>query len=193
MEATLAVLAQIAMGVSLAACAGLRAFLPLLVVGAAGRLEWIPLTDSFAWMTSWPALLVFGLAVLIELLGDKFPLVDHFLDAVQSFVKPVAGVVAVAAVVTDLTPLQTTVLALVLGGSVAGMVHLSKAQLRVVSTVSTAGLGNPVLPLAEDGAALAGSVVSIFAPLLALALLVLLIVAAYSVVRRRRTRGQSAP
>ncbi len=86
MEATLAVLAQIAMGLSLAACAGLRAFLPLFVVGAAGRLEWIPLTDSFAWMTSWPALLVFGFAVLTELLGDKFPLVDHFLDALQSFV-----------------------------------------------------------------------------------------------------------
>ena len=49
-----ALIIQIAAGVSLAACAGLRAFLPLLAVGIAGRLELLPLRGSFEWMSDWP-------------------------------------------------------------------------------------------------------------------------------------------
>ena len=41
-----ALIVQIAMGLSLAACAGLRAFLPLFVVGAAGKLDLLPLLRS---------------------------------------------------------------------------------------------------------------------------------------------------
>ena len=74
------ILLQVAMGVSLAACAGLRAFLPLLVVGAFGRLGFVPLTGAFEWLSSWPALAVFGVAVVVELAADKFPVVDHLLD-----------------------------------------------------------------------------------------------------------------
>ena len=66
------VAAQVAMGVGLAACAGLRAFLPLFVVGVAGRLDVLPLSEPFAWLASAPALTVFGAAVLTELLADKF-------------------------------------------------------------------------------------------------------------------------
>ena len=42
----------------LAASAGLRAFLPLLVVGLAGRLEVIGLGERFVWLSSTPALTV---------------------------------------------------------------------------------------------------------------------------------------
>ena len=45
-----ALIVQIAMGVGLAACAGLRAFLPLLVVGVAGKFELVPLSESFEWL-----------------------------------------------------------------------------------------------------------------------------------------------
>ena len=58
MEPTLAqgaaVIWQVTMGVSLAACAGLRAFLPLLAVGVAGRMDWIPLTSYFDWLVTSP-------------------------------------------------------------------------------------------------------------------------------------------
>src|SRR5437762_495318 len=71
---------EVATGIALASCAGLRAFLPLFVTGALGRLGWISLSPSFEWLSSWPALVIFGVAVGTEMLGDKIPIVDHLLD-----------------------------------------------------------------------------------------------------------------
>jgi hypothetical protein len=175
---------QIAMGLSLAACAGLRAFLPLLVVGVAGRMDYLPLTRSFEWLESWPALIVFGVAVAAELLADKVPVVDNFLDAVQGFAKPIAGTILVASVVTELPPLYVTVLALVLGGGAAGAVHLTKANLRVASTVTTGGVGNPVLSLVEDAGALLGSIAAIVVPVIVVLLIALALFLMWRMLRR---------
>jgi len=178
------------MGIGLASCAGLRAFLPLLVVGAAGRLDLIPLTRSFEWLESWPALTVFGIAVVSEFLADKFPVVDHFLDSVQVFVKPIVGTILMASVLTELTPLQATVLGVIGGGTTAGVVHLGKAKLRLASSVTTAGTANPVLSLVEDVGAFLGSIASLVVPLLMLFLLILFAILAVLAYRHwRRTRA----
>lgn len=177
---------QLAMGISLAACAGLRAFLPLLIVGVAGRLELIPLSSSFEWLSGWPAIIVFGCAVVFELAGDKFPVVDNFLDVVQGFAKPVAGTVLVAGVVTDLGGLQTAVISIITGGVVAGGVHLTKSGIRAASTVTTAGFGNPILSLTEDGMSLGGSFLALIAPLIAFAMVVVMFVVGIVLLRRIR-------
>jgi hypothetical protein len=181
-----ALLVQVAMGLSLAACAGLRAFLPLFVVGVAGKLDLLPLLRSFEWLESWPALIVFGVAVAAELLGDKFPVVDNLLDAVQMFVKPVAGVILMTCVLTELTSLQAAVLGLIAGSSAAGAVHVTKAKLRLVSTAATAGVGNPFLSLIEDAAALLASISALVVPVVMVLLLVLAVVMAWAAIRRWR-------
>ena len=76
---TLAIIAQVAMGIGLAACAGLRAFLPMLVVAIAGYMKWVPLAGPFEWLGTAPAIVVFGVAVAVEVLADKVPLVDNVL------------------------------------------------------------------------------------------------------------------
>ena len=182
----LAIVSQVAMGLSLAACAGLRAFLPLFVVGVAGRLDWIPLTSHFEWLASTPALLVFGVAVVAELIADKVPWVDHVLDVAQTFVKPVAGVVATAAVLHELTPLQGMVLAIVLGAGVAGAVHVGKTGTRLASTAATGGLANPVVSVVEEGGAWTLAFAAVWVPLIALAGLVVLVGLVIWGVRRRR-------
>jgi len=184
---------QIATGIALAACAGLRAFLPLLVVGVAGRMDWIPLTRSFEWMADWPALIVFGCAVVIEILGDKFPVVDHFLDSAQVLIKPVAGTMLAASVLTQLTPLQATVLALIIGGGVAEGVHLAKAQVRLASTATTGGVANPLLSFLEDIAAGLGSLLSLVFPILACLVLLALIVGLVWWLQRRRRYAARPP
>lgn len=182
------ILLQVAMGVSLAACAGLRAFLPLLVVGAFGRLGFVPLTGAFEWLSSWPALAVFGVAVVVELAADKFPVVDHLLDVVQVWVKPVAGVILVTGVLSELAPLQAVVLGIVLGGPTATAVHVLKAKTRIVSTAASAGVGNPVLSTVEDAGAVVGSVGAIFVPWLIFLILVLAVVLVALALRRRASR-----
>jgi hypothetical protein len=159
---------QIAAGIGLAACAGLRAFLPLLVVGACGRAGWLPLSGPFEWLATWPALVVFGVAVVAEVLSDKIPVVDHLLDVVQGIVKPAAGAALVVAVVTDLSPLQSTVLGILGGGGTAAVVHVAKAKVRLLSSALTSGLGNPILSIGEDIVTGLGSVLAIVFPILVL-------------------------
>ncbi|HXV74709.1 MAG TPA: DUF4126 domain-containing protein [Candidatus Polarisedimenticolaceae bacterium] len=182
--------AQVASGIGLAACAGLRAFLPLLVVGVAGRSGWIPLSEPFAWLESTPALVVFGVAVVLEIVADKVPVVDHALDGLQAWVKPVAGTILAASVLVELSPLQATVLGLITGGAVAETVHLTKAGLRLASTTTTAGVANPLLSIAEDLGAAAGSLLAIVVPLLVVLVALVTIVIAWRGVRRfSRRRG----
>ncbi len=177
---------HVAMGIGLAASAGLRAFLPLVGVGLAGRLDLLELSESFSWLESWPALVVFGAAVVAELLGDKFPFVDHLLDTVQLVVKPLAGALVMATVVEDWTPLYATVFWIAAGGSLAGFVHLAKAKLRLISTTTTGGIGNPLVSVLEDLGAVVGTLAAIAVPLLALAILGLFAVMAWRLLRRLR-------
>ncbi len=187
------VLGQVLIGTSLAACAGLRAFLPLLAVGVAGKLELLPLAQSFKWLSSWPALIVFGVAVVVELLADKFPLVDHTLDMLHVAVKPIAGVILVTCVLTELSPLQSTVLGLILGGSVAASVHVAKSQVRLLSSVSTGGLANPLVSLLEDAGAVVGSVVSFVLPGLIVLLFLIGVLLLALALRRAARRGGERP
>ncbi len=179
-------LIHVSMGIGLAACAGLRAFLPLFVLALAGKLELVTLSDSFAWLASWPALIVFGAAVVAEVLSDKFPIVDNLLDSVQLFVKPIAGALVAATVVEDWAPLYVTVVAVIGGGSVAGLVHVAKAKVRLVSSATTAGFGNPVLSVSEDVGALAGSLGSLVVPQVVVAILLLGAVLTWLVFRKAR-------
>lgn len=57
--------------------------------------------------------------------------------------------------------------------------------MRPASTTLTAGLGNPVLSLAEDVASFALSVLAVVAPLLAVLLLAALLAPALLLLRRR--------
>lgn len=188
---------QIAAGIALAACAGLRAFLPLFATGIAGRLGWVDLSGSFEWLASTPALVVFGAAVTVELLGDKIPVVDHVLDVLQTFIKPAAGTVLAASMLTSLTPLQATILGIAVGGGSAGFVHLAKAKLRVGASLLTAGLANPLISVAEDVAAFLGTAAAFIVPLLAAAValtaMAMLVVALILVARRLRAKRQPAP
>jgi hypothetical protein len=192
MEHVGAVAVQVAMGIGLAACTGLRAFLPLLVVAVAGRLEWVPLAEPFQWLATWPAIVVFGVAVTTELLSDKIPIIDNLLDTVHVGVKPVAGAILATAVLTDLAPLEATTLGIMAGAPTAGAVHVVKAKTRVLSSVLTAGLGNPILSLLEDVAALIGAIAAIVVPVLIAAMAVLSVAAVYFLVRRLRLRASGA-
>jgi hypothetical protein len=191
MEPQYAWMFQIIMGVALAACAGLRVFLPLLVVGIAGRFDFVPLSSSFEWLAEWPALIVFGVAVVMEILADKIPLVDNFLDLIQTFVKPVAGAVLMASVITDLSPLQTTALAIILGGGTSGVVQLTKAKIRLASSATTAGAGNPVISVVEDAGSLVGSMIALIWPVLLIILLVAVFTALFLLARRLRRRTEA--
>ncbi|MBM3465401.1 MAG: DUF4126 domain-containing protein [Armatimonadetes bacterium] len=186
MDDTLVFSLHALMGLSLAACAGLRAFMPLFVVGLMARFGEVPLGADFGWIGSDTALVVFGMATLIELIGDKFPLVDHALDAVGTVIKPVAATLIFASVMIDLSPLQATVLGIVSAGSTATIMHLKKASLRLLASTGTFGMANPVVSTLEDVACGAGIALSLLAPVLAMAAVITTLLFGFWLVRRIR-------
>ena len=165
MEATTLV-TGLCMGLALAATCGLRAFLPLFVVSLLSHLGHIELSDGFEWMSSTSAVAGLGAAVLLELLADKIPVVDHVLDTVAVIVKPLAAMIAAASVMTELDPMLSTVVGLVLGGTMAQGVHLVKAKLRLLSSALTATVANPFVSIIEDILALMATILAFLLPVL---------------------------
>jgi hypothetical protein len=186
-------LSAAALGVVLAATAGLRAFLPVFSASLAAWMTDMPLPGNLAWLEKPQTVLIFGVATLLEILGDKIPVVDHALDGVQVLTKPVLAVLAATPFLYQLSPEHSVAIGILLGAPLALGVHSAKATARLGSTATTAGMGNPLLSVAEDVAAIASIVLGFLAPLLALVLMAATIffIARLALRVRRRRRARS--
>ncbi|ULH15253.1 DUF4126 domain-containing protein [Deinococcus sp. KNUC1210] len=176
-------------GLGLSGAAGLNAYLPLLLVGLLNRFGVLHLAEPYSLLSSPWVLGGVLLLLVLDFIGDKIPGVDHALHVFGGVLNAGSGALLFAAqsgVVTGhhLNP----TLALLLGLLVSGGVHTTRTLLRPVSTGLTGGLGNPVVSSAEDGSSLVLSVLAIFAPLLAVVLLVVLLLGAWRVLARVRRR-----
>ncbi|HSD74306.1 MAG TPA: DUF4126 domain-containing protein [Steroidobacteraceae bacterium] len=178
------VLVSIALGIGLAAAVGFRVFLPLLVLSAAGYTGYLPISDSFSWMATLPALVMFSVAAVIEIAAYYIPGVDNLLDAVATPAALVAGTVVAAAVMTDLPPILKWTTAVIAGGGAAGITQAVTGLLRAKSTVTTGGLGNAVIATGELGGSLLTSLLALFMPLVALAFVVLFCWVSVKFIRR---------
>jgi hypothetical protein len=174
----------------LSGAAGLNAWLPLFAGALAARLDLVELAAPFDELASTVGLVALGALTLADFVGDKIPVVDHVLHVLGLAVAPASGAALFAGQTGDETGLPT-LLALLLGGSTAGVVHAIRAAVRPVSTAGTAGLGNPVLSLGEDAASLLLVVLAFAVPVLAVVLLVLLVVPLALRVRRWRARRRA--
>jgi hypothetical protein len=164
---TLEIARAIALAIALSACAGLRAWLPLLLVGSLARFNLLTLGPSWHFLASNQALLLFGVATVIEVVGDKIAAVDHLLDAISTVLRPAAGSLLAASVLSFAhDPLVALVAGIAIGAPVALVPHAVKTGLRAYSTGLTAGLANPVLSVIEDALALLLFVLAVVVPLL---------------------------
>lgn len=186
-------LPALAFGVVLSACAGLRAFLPVFSASLAVQVFHMQVPDHLAWLHHPETLILFGVATFVELLGDKLPVVDHLLDSVQVFTKPALAALAATPFLYQLSPEYAVGIAIILGAPIALGVHATKAAARVGSTTLTAGLGNPVLSVAEDVAAFAAVALAFLAPVAALVFAGLLLAALVRFALRVRRRFRRVP
>src|SRR5262245_2574668 len=110
----------------LSASAGLNAYLPLLIVSVAAKLGVFKLEAPFDVMKSWWVIGALVVLLIIEMFVDKVPAIDTINDIINTFVRPVAGAILFAAsanVITNLSP----VISIILGLLMAGTVHVAKA------------------------------------------------------------------
>jgi hypothetical protein len=183
------VLLSVCLGLGLAAACGFRVFVPLLVLNLAARGGYVALAGSFDWVASTPALITLAVATALEVGAYYIPWLDNLLDSVSTPAAVVAGIAVTASVVTGIDPYLKWSLAVIAGGGVAGAVQALTVGARGASSLTTAGLANPLVTTAEiGGSVLLSAVAVVLPPLAALAVLVLLVVAE----RRLRRRKASA-
>lgn len=185
-------LLSLGVGLGLAAACGFRIFLPLLALGAGARAELVPLAAGFEWLASTPALGAFAVATALEIGAYYVPWLDNLLDVAATPAAVAAGALASASVLTELPPLLQWSVALVGGGTAAGIVKGATSLLRLGSTATTGGVGNPAVATAEWLVAAIVAVLAILVPVLALGLLGAIVFGIYRLARRAFRRGEPA-
>lgn len=91
------------MGVGLSATSGFRVFVPLLIMSIASLSGYLELSFGFDWIGSYPALVIFLAATVVEILAYFVPYVDNALSVISSPVSVIAGIIITASVVTGMS------------------------------------------------------------------------------------------
>ncbi len=127
----------------------------------------IPASGSLDWLTSDAALIVLGVATVIEIGGYYIPWVDNLLDTIATPSAGIAGSAMMIGLLGDAPDVIQWGLGIIGGGGTALGVQALTVVTRGASTIATAGLGNPVVSTVENagasvlaiGAALVGPLV----------------------------------
>ena len=174
-------------GVGLSSVAGIRAYLPLALVGLFAALGLFVPPEPLGILGSWAVVGALFVLTLLESVLDKVPVLDPVLDYVQTPVRIASGAVLFSVALgagLDVSALPE----LAIGAAIAGVVAISKLVLRPsakVAGASAAGVSTPFLSLFEDAVALVGGAVAVFVPFLPLALVAFLLFFFFRVRRRR--------
>lgn len=178
------------LGLGLASATGLRTFLPLLMLALAAKfgLFGVELNDQMAWLGSWGAISALGLAASFEFAGDKIAAVDHALNVVGAFTRPIAGALAAASVFQGVDPATAAIAGIIVGAPTALAFNAAQGGTRLASTATTGGLGNPVLSFIEDALAFLTVMIAFVLPLLIPVVLIGLIWIVWRLTRRFRRR-----
>lgn len=179
-------LLAIGIGIGLASIAGVRAFLPLALVGLFARLGLFELPEPFGFMDDWASIGAFLVLALLETGLDKIPSLSRTLNLVQTPVRIIAGAFLFALALQEGLN-AGAVPELVVGGVIAGVVAVLKYILRPPANASSAGTSSSFLSTFEDVVALVGGIIAVLVPLLPLALVAFLL---YFFFRIRRRRGK---
>ena len=155
-------------GIGLSATCGFRIFVPLLGMSIAHHAGALEFASGFAWIGSWPATIAFGIAMALEIAAYYIPWLDNLLDTIATPAAIVAGTIATASMVGDVTPFFRWSLAIIAGGGVAGLVQGASEAIRGASTASTAGIANLAVSTGELVASVVGTALSILAPYVAI-------------------------
>ena len=189
-------------GTGLAAAAGLNAYIPLLLMGIAGRVDWIQLPPGWLWLENEWVMVILGILLVIEIVADKVPAVDSVNDWIQTAVRPASGGIVFAGGVGTSTVAvddpgrffsSGAWIPVVIGIVLALLMSIAKSAVRPVANLATGGTAAPALSTAEDGASIVLVILAIVAPVLVLLALGLVILCFVMLVRRaRRKRRERA-
>jgi uncharacterized membrane protein len=175
-----------AIGLALAALAGVRVYLTVFGVGLAGLMGWTDLPPALEVTQSYWVLGTSGVLALVEFFADKIPGVDSGWDLLHTLLRVPVGAFLAAAALSPDGHLGGGALAA--GAGAALVTHVLKSGSRALINASPEPVSNWTASLGEDTVSV-GALALVFShPLLALGIvlgLVLLVFAGVAWLARR--------
>ncbi|MFZ0281032.1 MAG: DUF4126 domain-containing protein [Bacteroidales bacterium] len=170
------ILTAVAIGIGLSATCGFRVFVPMFVASIAVKMGIFPVQEGFQWLATWPAIISFGTATVVEILAYYVPYVDNLLDTITTPLAIVAGSLLLTSVLPIDNDLLKWITGVLFGGGAAATIQGGSVLTRLASTKLTGGTGNAIVATGEHAAAFGSSLLSVFIPFLVAALVILLVV-----------------
>lgn len=166
-----------AIAVALAAgwASGLNAYAAVLVLGVAQRLGLVTLSHDLQVLESPWVLGVAAILFALNFFADKIPYVDSINDVLQTFVRIPAGVLLAYGAASGFSP-EVSVVAGLLGGTLAAGTHIAKTGSRALINSSPEPFSNVLASLGEDVTVFGGLALAIAHPITFLCLLALFVV-----------------
>jgi hypothetical protein len=166
-----------AIAVALAAgwASGLNAYAAVLVLGLAQRLGLVTLPHDMQMLESPWVLGVAAILFALNFLADKIPYVDSINDVLQTFVRIPAGVLLAYGAAGGLSP-EVSIIAGLLGGTLAAGTHIAKTGSRALINTSPEPFSNVFASLGEDVTVFGGLALAIAHPITFLCLLALFVI-----------------
>jgi Domain of unknown function (DUF4126) len=146
---------QLALAGGLSWASGLRLYLTVFMVGMLGKFHYIHLPATLDILSNPLVIGISGTLMVIEFLADKIPYVDSAWDSIQTFIRIPAGALLAMGAINSADPMIATVAAL-LGGSLAGATHATKAGSRALINTSPEPVSNIAASFGEEGALITG-------------------------------------
>ncbi|MHB8950515.1 MAG: DUF4126 domain-containing protein [Rhodoferax sp.] len=184
----------IALAGALGWASGVRLYLVVFLTGLAGVMGWFALPPGLHLLAHPVVLGASGFMLFIEFFADKIPGLDSLWDVVHSVIRIPAGAALAAGVFSADSGVMTLVAAL-MGGTLAATSFATKATTRAAINTSPEPFSNVGASLLEDGLVPAGLWLAIAHPVwfvvllaLVLALSVWLIILCWRFLRQLLTR-----
>lgn len=188
---TTEIITAIALGIGLSASTGFRVFVPMLVASVAAYFGILPLYQGFEWLGSMPALIIFGVASIVEIVAYYVPFVDNLLDTIATPLAIIAGTLLMTSVLPIDNELLRWVTGFIIGGGASATIQGGSVLSRALSSQTTVGVGNPVVSTGENLAAVGTSITALFLPILvAIVIIILLVVILAKLSKWRRRKKQ---
>ena len=162
--------------------AGLNVYATIATLGLLARFHAFAIPPALHLLESWPVIVIALVLFVLELFADKIPVFDLLWNALHTFIRvPLAALIAYAAA-AQLSP-GAQIAAALLGGLIALASHSGKTAVRAVISTSPEPLSNVALSFGEDVIAVGLTWFATRHPLIAAAIVAVLLVMVVLAVR----------
>ncbi len=153
---------------------GINLYATVTVLGLIQKFGLAKLPGGLNVLDNWWIIGVAALMYGVEFFADKVPYIDSVWDVIHTFIRVPAGAIVALTATYHLDP-SISISAALLGGGLALSSHGTKAAVRIGANLSPEPISNWILSFVEDIIAFVGSILSVFAPVLIMIILIVFV------------------